>query len=174
MPEVEDFLELAIGYALLTCFGVVWPELSVLALFIHIVEYRLLACRMTNITCRPFPHSSDGIGTWEKMFGGISIVAVVTNVGLAVTQMSPMRSWEAPQKLTFFIFLEHSVALVYVILHAVFPQEPADVVCIEDFHDAFKRKFDQDGPFKVPLSETCDLGEVDLRLRPDLSDACWL
>mmetsp|Transcript_78897 Transcript_78897/g.254863 ORF Transcript_78897/g.254863 Transcript_78897/m.254863 type:complete len:808 (+) Transcript_78897:86-2509(+) len=78
--QVEDFLELAIGFAMLTCFGIALPAMAVLALLSHIIEYRLLAYRMTNVTCRPFPAGADGIGVWDKIFDAICDLAVIINI----------------------------------------------------------------------------------------------
>ena len=47
--EVEDYTELAISFALLTCFGIALPIMSVCALMMHMLEYRFLAFRMMYI-----------------------------------------------------------------------------------------------------------------------------
>jgi len=160
--QVEDFLELAIGFALLTCFGIIYPPVSVVALFSHMVEYRLLAYRMTNITCRPFPLSSDGIGAWQTIFDAISLFAIVTNVALAVSQIHPMRSWTLAHQLFAFVCMEHSLACVFFVLTYLFPPVPNDVQRIEDFNSIFKRKHAWRRPLQVPAKETCDLTDVDI------------
>jgi len=160
--QVEDFLELAIGYALLTCFGIVQPDVTPIALLSHVVEYRLLAYRMTNITCRPFPLSADGIGSWQTVFEMISMCAVVTNVGLAVTQMYPMRSWPAAQKFVAFVGMEHLLAFMYLVLTYVVPAEPGDVKNIEDFNADFKRRKAWCAPLPKVPGQPSDVGDLEI------------
>merc|ERR1719301_49788 len=90
---IEDFLDLAIGFALLTCFGIALPVMAVIAFVAYVVKYRLLAYRMVNITCRPYPVGCEGIGNWQAVFHSISIIAVICNVLMAVFVMYPMRDW---------------------------------------------------------------------------------
>mmetsp|Transcript_38072 Transcript_38072/g.100725 ORF Transcript_38072/g.100725 Transcript_38072/m.100725 type:complete len:869 (-) Transcript_38072:66-2672(-) len=135
--EVEDYTELAIGFALLTCFGIALPVMSVFALVSHIVEYRLLAFRMTNVTCRPMPETADGIGIWSWVFGHIGEVAVAVNVAMAVFEMDPMRHWPFEWQLSAFIFLEHVMVVAQKVVKAVIPHKPWDVERIDAFNNRF-------------------------------------
>ncbi|CAE7350293.1 unnamed protein product [Symbiodinium natans] len=57
---VEDFLEVVTNFALLSMFGVLVPWLAILAVPVNIMVFRLMAFRMTRITCRPLPHGAEG------------------------------------------------------------------------------------------------------------------
>mmetsp|Transcript_14443 Transcript_14443/g.37008 ORF Transcript_14443/g.37008 Transcript_14443/m.37008 type:complete len:869 (-) Transcript_14443:62-2668(-) len=161
---VEDFLELAIGFALLTCFGIALPSMAVFALIGHIVEYRLLAFRMTNVTCRPMPFGAEGIGSWQSVFETISVAAVAINVGIAVFVMHPMRDWEVGHQFGAFIFLEHAMLLLRNALNAAIPEEPEDVKRIQDFNAHFKRKVVKYAPLNVPRGEKQHLAGTDITL----------
>merc|ERR1712190_421724 len=84
---VEDFLEVVLGFAVLVCFGIICPLLAVVGSVMQIVEYRLLAYRMTWVTCRPFPNGSSGIDEWSKMLEVIIYLAMVVNSLLVVATM---------------------------------------------------------------------------------------
>lgn len=160
----EDFLELAIGFALLSSFGIVAPIMSVIALVSHIVEYRLLAYRMTNITCRPMPLGAEGIGTWQHVFEAISMVAVAINVGLAVFVMHPMRKWPSAHQFAAFIILEHAMLLLQGACRSAIPSEPEDVQRIEDFNAIFKRKYVKHRQISVPEHEKHSMDNVRIGL----------
>ncbi|OLQ09633.1 hypothetical protein AK812_SmicGene6722 [Symbiodinium microadriaticum] len=57
---VEDFLEVVINFALLSMFSVLVPMIAILAVPVNIMVFRLMAFRMTRITCRPEPHGAEG------------------------------------------------------------------------------------------------------------------
>eukprot|EP00747_Dinoflagellata_sp_TGD_P011520 gnl/TRDRNA2_/TRDRNA2_120830_c3_seq1.p1 gnl/TRDRNA2_/TRDRNA2_120830_c3~~gnl/TRDRNA2_/TRDRNA2_120830_c3_seq1.p1 ORF type:complete len:334 (+),score=53.78 gnl/TRDRNA2_/TRDRNA2_120830_c3_seq1:129-1004(+) len=134
---VEDFLELAIGFALLTCFGLVLPVMAFFAFISILVEFRLIAYRMVNVTCRPLPEATTGIGQWQHVFEAIGLFAMLTNVGYAVFVMYPMRHWGRMSEFAAFIALEHVALIVHIALKATVAGEPHDVSMIHKFNTAF-------------------------------------
>jgi len=161
---VEDFLELAVGFALLTCFGLVLPAMSFFALLSHVVEYRLLAYRMTNVTCRPFPYGAEGIGSWQKVFELISIAAIIINVGLAVFVQYPMRDWEPVYQFFAFIVLEHVMLLLRAAMASMIRDDPEDVTRIDDFNTHFKMKFATYPHSDFPTDEIHSMQDVSIGL----------
>lgn len=137
--RVEDFLELAIGFALITCFGLLVPEMAVFAFLSHVVEYRLTAYRMTNVTCRPMPAGSEGIGIWQSVFEVISFIAVISNVGLAVFVLLPFREEPTGYKLWTFLLLEHVMFGLQILMLFVVPAIPRDVKSIEDLNQVVRK-----------------------------------
>merc|ERR1712232_347365 len=127
----------AIGFALLTCFGISLPIMAFFALLGHIVEYRLLAYRMTNVTCRPMPEGCEGIGTWQVVFENISLAAIAINVGVAVFNMDPFYQLPWASKLIAFIVLEHAMLALRGFVQVAIPDQPEDVQRIEDFNARF-------------------------------------
>lgn len=161
---VEDYLELAIGFALFTCFGILLPLLSVFALLANLVEYRLLAFRMLHVTSRPMPLSADGIGHWQAVFGVITYIAVMCNVGLAVFVMAPMGTKSPKNQVIVFIFMEHLMLLLKVVVQWTIPDDPSDVKRIEHFNAHFIRNLmhQRQMPLHIPPTEKCDFTRVDL------------
>mmetsp|Transcript_42886 Transcript_42886/g.127093 ORF Transcript_42886/g.127093 Transcript_42886/m.127093 type:complete len:859 (-) Transcript_42886:27-2603(-) len=163
---VEDFLELAISFALLTCFGVVLPVMALLAFLSKVVEYRLIAFRMVNVTCRPMPLAADGIGTWQRIFENICQLAVAVNVGIAVFVMHPMREWELKNQLLAFLVLEHSFLLIQKAIGTMMSPEPEDVKRCMDFNNHFKTKVVEYQPMTVPPEEQVNLAGEDIFVGP--------
>jgi len=161
--QVEDFLELAVGFAMLTCFGIALPAMSVIALISHIIEYRLLAYRMTNVTSRPIPYGAEGIGVWEQIFHTISEAAVIINVGMAVFAMYPMRHWLFRHQLAAFLVLEHCMLLMRKFVISIWDKEPASQRRIDDFNWRFLASLQHTAgkykPLAIPWREEhgCDV-----------------
>jgi hypothetical protein len=59
---MNDFMELTVQFALVTCFSVVLPVLTVLALISNLVEFRLIAWRQCFVVQRTHPEGAEGIG----------------------------------------------------------------------------------------------------------------
>jgi len=168
--QVEDFLELAIAFALMTSFNIMLPGMTFAAFISHVVEYRLLAYRMTLVTSRPLPASADGIGNWQTVFEVICGVAGVVNVGLAVfvlNQNVPGVTLQrgTSSKIFSFIVLEHFMLLLSFFVSAMIPSEPDDVRQIEEFNSRFRlhaKKY----PVTVPPAERQSLMHLDLGVGP--------
>merc|ERR1712129_24857 len=99
--HTQDFLALVIGYTLIACFCQVQRSMAIIGVFCLIVEYKILAFRMTNVTCRPWPLYGHGIGVWQDILNMASICAITVNVYLAVFQTGLM--WGLWQKLLTFV-----------------------------------------------------------------------
>jgi len=168
--KMDDFLGLAIGFAVLTCFAVVLPVMAVPALFCNIVQYRLMAYRMTAVTRRPSPVGAESIGSWMDIFQAISLLAVATNVGMAVVVMYPIRSWAQFNELIAFIVLEHIFLSSRAFINKNIDDQPEDVRLIEDFNTRFLAKLRwMTGGSEVPQSQMPH-NKVDLGLGPMRGD----
>mmetsp|Transcript_125034 Transcript_125034/g.361640 ORF Transcript_125034/g.361640 Transcript_125034/m.361640 type:complete len:952 (-) Transcript_125034:83-2938(-) len=151
--RVEDFLECAIGYALLTCFGIMYPMLAFFGFLGSLVEYRLLAYRMTHVTCRPMPHGASGIGTWQWVFETISSIAILVNVMLIAFVMYPMRSFALEEQLLLCIILEHVLLGIRYLIDIAIPDTPLDVRRIDDFNAHFRRTMVKYPQLVIPPAE---------------------
>ncbi|CAE8652158.1 unnamed protein product [Polarella glacialis] len=168
--KTDDFMEPAIGFAVLTCFSIALPVMAVPALFFNIVQYRLMAFRMTAVTRRPSPRGAEGIGSWMTIFQAISLLAVATNVGMAVVAMWPIREMPQFHELIYFIVLEHIFLSARAFIHENIDAQPEDVRLIEDFNTRFLAKLRwMTGGSEVPQSQMPH-NKVDLGLGPVRGD----
>jgi len=167
---VEDFLELAIGFMLLTCFGLSVPRMAFVGFLCHVAEYRILAYRMTCVTCRPFPRGAEGIGIWQEIFEKISGAAVVINVAMITINMAPVKGWRSANRLLFFIVVEKALHLLRSVVSFQIPAKPDDVILAEDFNVNFKRRAERQGLNRVhhvsKEDEMFDRSQLDIGLHP--------
>jgi len=127
-------MELAIRYAMLTCFSAQVPYLALPSLLSNIVEYRLYAYRMVAVTRRTSPFPSEGIGIWQFVFTSISRLAIVVNIGLLVFFQNPMQEWEPETALAAFIILEHIGLGISCMVDNFVKGVPDDVRLISEFN----------------------------------------
>merc|ERR1719478_121054 len=108
---------------------------------------------MTNVTCRPFPRGAEDIGSWQTIFEVLSTLAVAVNAGMAVFVMHPMRNWTSGSEMLAFLLLEHVMLGLRFVIGSLIPDSPHDVVKIDDFNHAFKRKLTITARLHVPQEE---------------------
>merc|ERR1712113_295655 len=71
---VEDMMDVLISFAILSCFGIVLPSVSVIVFITHIVVYRLKAFRAVNVTSRPTPEGLQAFEVWQDAFETVSLL----------------------------------------------------------------------------------------------------
>lgn len=168
--QVENFLELSIGFTLLTCFGIHLPSMSVIALCSHVIEYRLLAYRMAHVTCRPNPEGAEGIGVWQNVFDAVSELAAIINVAIAVFMMDPFRRVPWRERLTYFVVAEHALFFIRKAIRGAISDTPGDVRRIDDFNFQMITLLQKKSRLQVPEEEKYDARSVDISMGPSAID----
>ena len=59
---LDDYMEIVIGYGYLVLFGLAFPFTPLIALILCVVELRVDAWKLCNLTRRPFPARDSSIG----------------------------------------------------------------------------------------------------------------
>lgn len=135
---VEDFIELVLGFAVLVCFGIVYPLLIPLGCIAQIIEYRLLAYRTAWVTCRPFPQGASGIGEWTKVLEFIIYVAMAINILLLVgTMRTQIDNWSATSKILFISISFMVLVIAKVIMKLVLHQPDEKAIDATDMNNDF-------------------------------------
>lgn len=150
---VEDFLELAIGFAVTVCFGLVLPVVLFMVLFGHCLEYFLIHYRMVIVTQRPFPYGADGIGPWKSIFDNISVIGIISNVGIACFFEHPLREQSKQEQLIAFLLLEHGMLLVREFVKRLIPDQPTDVDRVRAYNNKYLLHHYQKTPLEVDAGE---------------------
>eukprot|EP00929_Paragymnodinium_shiwhaense_P111758 TRINITY_DN80047_c0_g1_i1.p1 TRINITY_DN80047_c0_g1~~TRINITY_DN80047_c0_g1_i1.p1 ORF type:complete len:814 (+),score=163.95 TRINITY_DN80047_c0_g1_i1:119-2560(+) len=112
---MEDFAEYVILFSILVCFGMMLPGICFIGFLTTMVQYRLYAYRMVNITCRPFPDAAEDIGVWQRI---LEVICQASRLA--------------------FIFLEHFFLILQVVVGVIVPSQPEDVDLIEQINESFK------------------------------------
>lgn len=136
--RINDFLDLAISYSVVACWGSICPLLFFMAIVFVSFSLRLRLYRMLYVTRRPSPRASAGLGVWRNIFNAINVFAVGANVGLFTVFFYPMCTYSFGTQLICFIIAEHAVLLLQAGIQFVIPARPADVVSIEYYNKHVK------------------------------------
>lgn len=78
----EDYFELVRQFSQITLFAAAFPLGAVLALLSNLIEIYADAYKKVNMTRRASPQRALNIGAWIRAFEFISIVAIMTNLGI--------------------------------------------------------------------------------------------
>jgi hypothetical protein len=147
LQSAEDHLELVIQYGLLTMFVPAFPLAGLVGLLTNVLENFIDRWKFCHLTRRAMPTVSVGIGSWLTVLEFMSVIAVITNVGLlgvtdptrlaatndaffcgdggAGSDHFPCRPHDF---LWFVVLLEHFVIALKVLLMVAIPDDTAEVV----------------------------------------------
>eukprot|EP00927_Polykrikos_kofoidii_P055325 TRINITY_DN49594_c0_g1_i1.p1 TRINITY_DN49594_c0_g1~~TRINITY_DN49594_c0_g1_i1.p1 ORF type:complete len:844 (-),score=129.89 TRINITY_DN49594_c0_g1_i1:77-2608(-) len=165
--DTEDFLPAIIAFATVTCFGMMKPLLAVLAFIFGMIDYRLRAFRMVNVTSRPPPDVRDGIGIWAFALESVSAMAVVINSCLVVYVMPPCRDFEKLTKFVILLVIEHLAFAFFIAVRVFIPTEPEDVPLLRDINADFLLRMRVKQPVRMREEDKFSFDKVDLSLKDD-------
>ena len=136
MGTMADYAEIAIQYGYASLFVVAFPLTPLIALFSNYIEIRSDSFKLFKVTQRPVPNGAEDIGTWQTVFSILSIIAVVSNLGLVcfkTTAFIPNFSaeflarnpqYEYTTKYMVFIGLQYIVFIFMFVIEAIVPDVP--------------------------------------------------
>jgi len=78
----DDFLEIALQFGYVTLFVAAFPLAPFLAFVNNQVEIRVDSYKLCKLCRRPVNFGAQDIGTWEKIFYIMGLIAVMTNAGV--------------------------------------------------------------------------------------------
>eukprot|EP00747_Dinoflagellata_sp_TGD_P064986 gnl/TRDRNA2_/TRDRNA2_154155_c0_seq1.p1 gnl/TRDRNA2_/TRDRNA2_154155_c0~~gnl/TRDRNA2_/TRDRNA2_154155_c0_seq1.p1 ORF type:complete len:363 (-),score=65.60 gnl/TRDRNA2_/TRDRNA2_154155_c0_seq1:84-1172(-) len=162
--ETDDFIELISSMGFVMMFAIAMPLMPFLALLSNLVEIRLLAFRLTKINQRAEPLGQEGIGAWNSIITGISVVSTVINVAVAVFAMRPFVDFDMKHKLLIFIGAEHAMVILQLLVSTLVPQKSLSHVVIEEVNTAIVEKIRGDLSAPVAAAPTLQV-ELPLELK---------
>jgi len=133
--KINDYLEIAISYSVIVCWGSLAPVVAVFGCIQFFVSYRLRIYRMLYVTRRPQPRVAAGLGIWSSVFQAINVTGVATNVGLICFFYSPGISLELWQQIALFLLVEHVVLVLQSTVQFLIPETGTDVESIKFYND---------------------------------------
>eukprot|EP00177_Eucheuma_denticulatum_P004690 GFKZ01008517.1.p1 GENE.GFKZ01008517.1~~GFKZ01008517.1.p1 ORF type:complete len:696 (-),score=114.22 GFKZ01008517.1:661-2748(-) len=78
----EDYFELVRQFSQITLFAAAFPQGAALAAFNNVIEIYTDSYKLVNMTRRASPRRALDIGAWIHAFEFISIISVMTNLGI--------------------------------------------------------------------------------------------
>lgn len=159
---INDYLEVAISYSVVVCFGIITPVMAVFALVGLIISWRCRIYRMIFVTRRPTPRASAGLGVWYSIFSWVNTFAVLCNISLVSFFFYPGKHLQGVHQLTLFLVGEHLILLLRETVVILFPSNPTDVTEIEYYNNFVKHSVDEETV--RPSFPPSDLKHLDLSL----------
>lgn len=128
----DDYQEMVQQFGYVTLFAAAFPLTSLLALINNVIEIRVDAAKLVTATKRPAYLCAQDIGTWYSILDILVTGSIMTNAALigftshGLFLYFGIMSW--PQRIWAVILFEHAVLMFKLILEAVVPDEPGDVL----------------------------------------------
>ncbi|OMJ94983.1 hypothetical protein SteCoe_1675 [Stentor coeruleus] len=120
---LEDYMEMVIQFGYVSLFGAALPILPVLALLELMVEIRVDAWKICNLTKRAPPYRSENIGVWRIIIIIVAYAGAITNTGIIFFTTGFFKDEPFIQVLGF-IFLEHIMIIGMYLIDIIIPDIP--------------------------------------------------
>ena len=124
---LDDYMEIIIGYGYVILFGVAFPIVPTLALILSVLEIRVDAWKLCNLTRRPFPVQNNSIGIWLDIIQTVSFIGVAVNLGIAFFTFDAFKIRFTSEKWILFVGLEHGIFFLKFILAFFIPDVTQEV-----------------------------------------------
>jgi Calcium-activated chloride channel len=121
---LEDYMEMVIGYGYLILFGVAFPFVPLICLFLAMVEVRVDAWKFCNLTTRPIPKQDNSIGIWTGIIQTIAYIGSAVNIGIVLFTANSFDISDSSTKWIIFISIEHSLFVFKSLLSSYIPDVP--------------------------------------------------
>ena len=118
---LEDYMEMVISYGYIVLFGVAFPFVPIMALFLALLEVRVDAWKLNFLTRRPFPSQDNSIGIWISIIQTVSYVGAAVNIGIVLFTANSFEIQDASSKWIFFLVIEHGIFVLKFLLSAYIP-----------------------------------------------------
>jgi hypothetical protein len=124
---LDDYMEIVIGFGYVILFGVAFPVVPILALVLAVIEIRVDAWKLCNLTRRPFPVQNNSIGIWHDIIQTVSFVGVSVNLGIAFFTFDAFQLKDTSFKWILFVGIEHGIFFLKFLLSYFIPDVPKQV-----------------------------------------------
>jgi len=124
---LDDYMEIVIGYGYAILFGAAFPLVPAMALILSVLEIRVDAWKLCNLTRRPFPVQNNSIGIWHEIIQTVSYVGVAVNTGVILFTFNAFHIEDYSLKWIIFLSIEHGIFLFKFLLAAIVPDVPKRV-----------------------------------------------
>ena len=124
---LDDYMEMVISYGYIVLFGVAFPFVPVMALFLALVEVRVDAWKLCHLTRRPFPARDNSIGIWIHIIEAVSYIGAAVNIGIVLFTADAFHISDTATKWIFFLAVEHGIFVLKFALSALIPDIPRKV-----------------------------------------------
>lgn len=139
----DDFMELWLQFGHVFLFSSVYPLASFFALVNCLLSLKIDAWKLCKLMRKPTPRGVRDIGAWSLAFSVTSVISVMTNLTLLsldkdVQAFAP--EWSSRDWILMFVFFEHVLLLIRVIIEISISDVPKKVKMAMDKNDFLLRQ----------------------------------
>jgi hypothetical protein len=127
----NDFDETLINHGFATLFAVASPWVCAATLLVTLSEMYLDSYGLIESMQRPLPIRAQSNEPWTTAFDIYGWLAASTNIILLIFSSHQYESWTLTEKLTLFLYLEHTLLFARLLLKVIFPAIPRNVELLQ-------------------------------------------
>ncbi len=124
---VQDYASLVGQYGYTVLFVAAFPLAATLSLAAGYIQIRVDGWKMCQAYRRPIPRTAEDIGKWQDMLEIISVLGVVSNMGLIFFTGTYVNNLQWPMRWIFFIICEHTLFVLKVAVQSLIDDVPDEV-----------------------------------------------
>ena len=124
---LDDYMEIVITYGYIVMFSAAFPLLPLLALIMGVIEFRVDAFKLCNLTKRPVPYPANSIGKWQGITNSISVIGALTNTAIFIFTTDIFDFASTSEKWIMFMVIEHGLLLFKFLIDKNIPDVPRKV-----------------------------------------------
>jgi hypothetical protein len=119
---LDDYMEMVIQFGYVALFGASLPLVATLAFIEILLEIRVDAWKLSNLTRRPNPNRASDIGVWRSIIVTVAYAGVFTNSGIIFFTMNVMHDHYL--NIYGFLILEHAIIFGMYLINVFIPDVP--------------------------------------------------
>lgn len=123
----KDYMEIVIGYGYTVMFGVAFPYTPVIAVIAVLLEIRVDAWKLCNVTRRPFPAQDNSLHIWINIIQITSYFGAAFNIGIVIFTANFFSFDDLNSKWLCFLLIEHALFALKYIITTLIPDVPRKV-----------------------------------------------
>eukprot|EP00619_Florenciella_sp_RCC1007_P012487 CAMPEP_0205918630 /NCGR_PEP_ID=MMETSP1325-20131115/9920_1 /ASSEMBLY_ACC=CAM_ASM_000708 /TAXON_ID=236786 /ORGANISM="Florenciella sp., Strain RCC1007" /LENGTH=238 /DNA_ID=CAMNT_0053286177 /DNA_START=18 /DNA_END=734 /DNA_ORIENTATION=+ len=123
----NDYLEMVIQFGYATLFSCSFTLAPLMAYVNNYVELRVDAWKICTQSRRPLPGGAEDIGTWQSVLELMSILAIMTNLGIVCFTSEKLVQASRGWRVVWFIVIEHFAVGAKIVAAAIIPDCPDEV-----------------------------------------------
>jgi hypothetical protein len=127
----EDFDETLINHGFATLFAVAAPWVCAATLLVTLSEIYLDMLGLLESRQRPIPTRARNNEPWTTAFDIYGFIAATTNIVLLIFTSQQYALWSTTEKITLFLYLEHTLFIARLLLRVIFPVIPRNVELLQ-------------------------------------------
>jgi len=106
-------------------FSASFPLAPFIALVIGIVEVRVDGYKLTDISRRPIPFGSSGIGNWLEILRFLGTIGVLSNATIIVFTSTMLKIDELEHKWFIWLIIVNGLFIIKMVIKYLIPEVPA-------------------------------------------------